>query len=75
MDSLQGGHTGRNCIYHRFCYSYAYSFDFWYEEVNYYFVIITRWSINNLPFIKYSRTVPLDFGKLLSFLILEKYEI
>ncbi len=30
----RGFHTGCNRIYHRFCYSYGYSFDFWYEEVN-----------------------------------------
>ena len=32
-------HTSHNRIYHRFCYSDGYSFDFWYEEVNYYLVI------------------------------------
>ena len=35
----RGFHTGRNRIYHRFCYSYSYSFNFWYEEVNYYLMI------------------------------------
>lgn len=29
-----GGDTGHNRIYHCFFYSYGYSFDFWYEEVN-----------------------------------------